>query len=136
VTATKEGADRDAPAIEGDAVPAGKAGAQAPALNVTASNANTTNTVKPVANKRARSKPIAKKETKPVSTSTDVLKDRKDGGGNLIDPPVIAEFEQRLTAAHNTSDDLLIQEITEEYEKERVKVATADLKREQKRAKS
>jgi hypothetical protein len=76
--------------------------------------------------------------TKPADKSApkDLLADQKDSEGNLINPPVLPEFEQRLTAAHNSGDDLLIQEVNGEYASAREKAALAAVKREQKRAQS
>jgi len=50
---------------------------------------------------------------------------KKDDGGNLIDPPVIPDFERRLSEAHNRGDDDLIAAIQEEYNEERYKLASA-----------
>lgn len=65
--------------------------------------------------------------------TTDTLKDHKDKDGNLIDPPVLPEYEQRLTVAHDSGDDLLIQEITEEYATAREEHVRKSIAREKRR---
>jgi hypothetical protein len=74
-------------------------------------------------------------DTNTTSASTDVLADRRDSDGNLIDPPVIPEYEQRLTAAANASDQVLIDEVNADYHKARVKLARDEVRRDKERAK-
>lgn len=66
-----------------------------------------------------------------TQTKSDPLADRKDDEGNLIDPPVIPEYEQRLQAAHLAGSDDDIADIQAEYNKARIKRATTLAKREQ-----
>lgn len=61
-----------------------------------------------------------------TAKTTDPLADRRDGEGNLIDPPVIPEYEARLAAAHAAADQELIGDITDEYHQARETLARAD----------
>lgn len=53
----------------------------------------------------------------------DVLADQKDGEGNLINPPTLPEFEQRLAVAHLAADQAEVEAVQEEYHKARVERA-------------
>lgn len=44
---------------------------------------------------------------------------QRDADGNVTNPPVIAEFEQRLKAAHLAHDEREIARIQREYDKAR-----------------
>lgn len=44
---------------------------------------------------------------------------RRDADGNVLNPPVIKEFEQRLKEAHFANDDREIARIQKEYNKAR-----------------
>lgn len=48
---------------------------------------------------------------------------KTDTKGNVIDPPVLPEFEVKLTAAAATGDDDKVKAVSAEYDKERRKVA-------------
>ena len=78
-------------------------------------------------------------KTKGADTKTapqkdaDVLADRRDESGGLIDPPVLPQFEQRLSAAASAGDDILIQEIQDEYNSAREDEARAQVRREKRR---
>ena len=74
-------------------------------------------------------------DTKADTTTTDPLKDRRDGEGNLIDPPVIPEYESKLAAAHAANDDELIADLTADYTKAREELAIADQDRADRRRK-
>lgn len=49
----------------------------------------------------------------------------RDDGGNLINPPVIPEYERRITEAANAGDEGLIEHVQGEYNDARVKLAQA-----------
>jgi hypothetical protein len=65
----------------------------------------------------------------------DPLKDRRDNDGNLTDPPIIPEYEQRIAAAAAAVDIELINDLTAEYHEAREEVALADHERAQRRKK-
>jgi hypothetical protein len=69
------------------------------------------------------------------STKKDPLKDRRDSDGNLTDPPIIPEYEQRIAAAAAAVDIELIDDLTAEYHEAREEVALADHERAQRRKK-
>jgi hypothetical protein len=69
------------------------------------------------------------------STKKDPLKDRRDSDGNLTDPPIIPEYEQRIAAAAAAVDIELIDDLTAEYHEAREEVALADHERAQRRRK-
>jgi hypothetical protein len=69
------------------------------------------------------------------STKKDPLKDRRDNDGNLTDPPIIPEYEQRIAAAAAAVDIELINDLTAEYHEAREEVALADHERAQRRRK-
>lgn len=77
------------------------------------------------------SKSTASKSTAPKDDGLN-----KDKDGNLIDPPVIPEFETRLLAAHNAADDELIADLTAEYNDARVKLARENADRDKRRARA
>lgn len=65
--------------------------------------------------------------------TTDPLADRRDGEGNLIDPPTIPSYESKLIEAHALNDLELIEDITAEYAIKREDLALADHDRAQRR---
>jgi hypothetical protein len=69
------------------------------------------------------------------SGKKDPLKDRRDSDGNLTDPPIIPEYEQRIAAAAAAVDIELINDLTAEYHEAREEVALADHERAQRRKK-
>lgn len=65
------------------------------------------------------------------SKPRDLLADQRDDDGNLIDPPTLPEYEQRLNAATLAADTDEIQSVQEEYAKAREERATVLAKRAQ-----
>ena len=58
---------------------------------------------------------------------------RRDDQGNLIDPPVLPEYEQRINLAAASGDTLLLADVQKEYNDARVKEARAQADRERRR---